>query len=134
MPDANDRIVFGHSLGSNIALEVANNFRPLPDKIVIHGAFTSVRTILVEKKLYNNFTNWLLPDVYDGLEKVQHMQIPLYILHSRNDEIIPFSLGEELAKKAGDKARFLPLNTPGHNAVYEIPNDNTWQPIFDLMK
>lgn len=133
VPDAKERIVFCHSLGSNIALEVANNFKPIPDKLIIHGAFTSGRDILVQKKMVNNFTKWFLPDVYDGLEKVRTMQMPLYILHSQNDSIIPFYMGEELAKKAGDKAKFLPLNTPGHNAVYELPNDSTWLPILNFI-
>jgi hypothetical protein len=40
----------------------------------------------------------------------------------------------ELAKSAGSNGRFLKLETPGHNAVYELPNDKTWNAIFEFIK
>jgi predicted alpha/beta hydrolase family esterase len=129
-----ERIAFAHSLGCAILLNVANDLQPLPDKILIHGAFSTGRAILVEKGMFTEYTKWLVPDVWNGLKQVAELEIPVYILHSPNDKTIPIAMSEELAKVAGSNGRFLSMASPGHNSVYESPNDSTWEQIFSLVK
>jgi len=128
------RIAFAHSLGSAILLNVANELQPLPDKVVIHGAFSSARAILVEKGMFTEFTKWLVPDIWNGLKQVGELKVPLYVLHSPKDKTIPIAMSEELVKVAGSNGRFLRMESAGHNAVYESPNDSTWEQIFSLIK
>ena len=129
-----ERIAFAHSLGCAILLNVANDLQPLPDKILIHGAFSTGRAILVEKGMFTEYTKWLVPDVWNGLKQVAELEIPVYILHSPNDKTIPIAMSEELAKVAGSNGRFLSMASPGHNSVYESPNDSTWEQIFNFLK
>jgi len=131
---ATERIAFAHSLGSSILMEVANRLEPHPSKIVVHGAFTTTRAILVDKGLVAPEEQDRYPDVWNGLRNVHSLEMPLFIVHSPNDETITFSMGEELAEAAGENGTFLVLQTPGHNAVYQIPNDDTWGPILSLIR
>lgn len=133
-PESAQRIAFAHSLGCSILLNVANDLQPLPDKILIHGAFSAGRAILVEKGMFTEFTKWLVPDIWNGLKEVSKLKMPVYVLHSPNDKTIPISMSEELAKTAGSNGRFLSMASPGHNSVYELPNDSTWEQIFNLIK
>ena len=133
-PESAERIAFAHSLGCSILMNVANGLQPLPKKIVIHGAFSTGRAILVNKGMYSEYTKWLVPDIWNGLVQIRNLSMPIYILHSPNDKTIPIAMSEELAKAAGNNGRFLRLETGGHNAVYESPNDSTWQPIFNFIK
>jgi alpha-beta hydrolase superfamily lysophospholipase len=128
------RIAFAHSLGCGILLNVANELQPLPDKIVIHGAFSTGRDILVEKGMFTEYTKWLVPDIWNGLKQVGELKMPVYVLHSPNDKTIPIAMSEELAKVAGSNGRFLRMVSPGHNSVYESPNESTWEQIFNLIK
>jgi pimeloyl-ACP methyl ester carboxylesterase len=133
-PNAKERIGFAHSLGCSILLNDANDFKPLLNKVVIHGAFSTLRNILVEKHFINDSSKTNYPNVWNGLKNAQKIKSSLYVLHSVNDKTIPIAMSMELAKSAGSNGRFLKLETPGHNAVYELPNDKTWNAIFEFIK
>ena len=133
-PNAKERIGFAHSLGCSILLNDANDFKPLLNKVVIHGAFSTLRNILVEKHFINDSSKTNYPNVWNGLKNAQKIKSSLYVLHSVNDKTIPIAMSMDLAKSAGSNGRFLKLETPGHNAVYEIPNDQTWNVIFEFIK
>lgn len=132
--NAKERIGFAHSLGCSILLNDANDFKPLLNKVVIHGAFSTLRNILVEKHFINDSSKTNYPNVWNGLKNAQKIKSTLYILHSDNDKTIPIAMSMDLAKSAGSNGRFLKLETPGHNTVYEVPNDKTWNAIFEFIK
>jgi hypothetical protein len=133
-PIAKERIGFAHSLGCSILLNDANDFKPLLNKVVIHGAFSTLRNILVDKHFINDSSKANYPNVWNGLKNAQKIKSSLYILHSVNDQTIPIEMSMDLAKSAGSNGRFLKLETPGHNAVYEVPTDKTWNVIFEFIK
>jgi len=132
--DASERIAFAHSLGTGILLGVADRLEPPPTKVVVHGAFTTMLALLVDLGYVEPEAQDQYPDIWDGLKNVQDLDVPLFVLHSRNDSTVKLSMGEELAAAAGGKATFLALDTPGHNSVYETPDDDTWGPILDLIR
>ena len=133
-PNVKERIGFAHSLGCNILLDDANKFLPLLNKVVIHGAGSSVKDILVAKHFINDSARTNYPDVWNNIKSIQEIRSALYILYSVNDDAILISMNMDLAKSAGNKGKVLKLETPGHNAVYEIANDDTWNPIFEFIK
>jgi pimeloyl-ACP methyl ester carboxylesterase len=102
--------------------------------VVIHGAFSTLRNILVEKHFINDSSKTNYPNVWNGLKNAQKIKSSLYVLHSVNDKTIPIAMSMNLAKSAGSNGRFLKLETPGHNSVYEVPNDKTWNAIFEFIK
>jgi fermentation-respiration switch protein FrsA (DUF1100 family) len=113
-----DRIaVFGRSLGGAVAIEVA--LQRKVRCIIIENTFTSLRDM--SKTIFP----WLLfspflPDHYENSSKISSVAVPKLIVHSRDDEIVPFKMGEELfAAAIGDKI-FLPIDGAGHNDIYII--------------
>ena len=106
----------------------------LPSKVIIHGACTILREILVEKNIVKKENVADYPNVWNGLKSVKHIKTPFYIIHSKKDKTIPMYMSEALAKNAGRKAKYLEINTTGHNDVYEFPNDSTWNQIFNFIK
>jgi pimeloyl-ACP methyl ester carboxylesterase len=131
--NAKERIAFSHSLGGSMLLETANKFKPLPNKVVTHAAFTTLREIGVEKKVFADSVKTNYPDVWNGYKNVKKLKSPLYIIHSIADKTIPIWMGEELAKSGGKKVKLLKLEDAGHNIVYEDPTDKTWSKIFDFI-
>ena len=61
---------------------------------------------------------WLA--VHDRFDSLAHLRgwsrSPLLVIHGDEDEVIPFAMGEELARAAG--ARFIPLRGVGHNDLF----------------
>lgn len=103
-------IIYGFSLGSGTATEIASNF---PAKcLVLEGAFTSVPDVgaeiypflPIEKMATNKFANRL---------KMDKINKPLLVLHSKDDAQIPFSHGKKLFEMAKEPKTFIEL-TGGH--------------------
>ena len=60
----------------------------------------------------------------DGLEPVDALsrieERPVLIAHGRDDQIVPFPLGERLASAGGDNVTFLEVEEGGHNDLRRV--------------
>jgi fermentation-respiration switch protein FrsA (DUF1100 family) len=104
-------ILFGRSLGASIAADLAT--RQSAAAVVLESAFTSVPDIAA--KFYPWLpVRWLSRYQYDTRKKLASIHSPVLIVHSRDDEIISYSNGEQLYEAAREPKQFLPLRG-GHN-------------------
>lgn len=99
-------LVFGRSLGAAVAANLASQ-RPVGG-LILESGFTSVPDLGAQ--LYPFLPVRLLAryhyDTRDALSKVTG---PVLIVHSRDDDIIPFSHGQALYEVAGKSRQFLEL-------------------------
>ena len=58
----------------------------------------------------------LLPDHFDTLGKAKGIQVPTLVVHGDADEVIPYAMGEELARTI-DGARLLRVPGARHGDV-----------------
>ncbi len=94
-------VVFGRSLGGSIAAWISQAHRP--GALILEVAFTSLREA-ARDRVPGFFVNLFVPDQYPTVRYLTMVQCPLLIIHSRDDEIIPFHHGEALfAAARGDK-------------------------------
>ncbi len=108
---AGDLIVFGRSLGAAIAAHLASRHRVRA--LILESAFTSVPEMAAT--LYPFLpTRWLVRFSYATKDYVRERSCPLLVIHSRDDEIIPFEQGQALFAAANPPKRFLELRG-GHN-------------------
>jgi fermentation-respiration switch protein FrsA (DUF1100 family) len=106
-----DIVLFGRSLGANIAAELATRTRP--GALVMESAFTSVPDMA--ETIYPWLPTRLLSRYrYDAYKQLAHISCPLLIVHSRDDEIIPYTHGQRLFERAREPKQFLELRG-GHN-------------------
>jgi len=90
-------IVFGRSLGAAIAAHTAARFTP--GGLILESAFTSVPDMAA--RLYPVFPVRLLSRFqYNTREKLQSVSCPVLIIHSPEDEIIPFENALQLYRAA----------------------------------
>jgi fermentation-respiration switch protein FrsA (DUF1100 family) len=59
---------------------------------------------------------------YETLEKLPRISCPVLVIHSRNDEIIPFAHGRRLFEKASPPKQFIELEG-GHNEGFIFSKD-----------
>jgi len=105
--DPAEIVVFGRSLGAAIAAWLAQQHAPAA--LIIESGFTSVPDLAA--KLYPYFPVRLLVRFdYGTIEYVRNIDSPLLIVHSRNDEIIPFINGKRLFNAANEPKRFLEIS------------------------
>ena len=110
-------IIFGRSLGGIVGASVAANRSP--GGLIIESSFTS--GIDMARQIY-----WFLPAKlitrleFPLLDFVREVQSPVLVIHSRDDEIIPFEMGEAIYEgiESADKT-FLEI-WGGHNTGFYL--------------
>ena len=117
---APERIVlFGESLGGSIAAWLAA--RQPPAGLVIYASFTSVPEMA--QALYPMFpASRLVRYRYDTRAALGNVNCPVLILHSPEDEIIPFSHGQALLEAAHEPKRLVQLRG-GHNDALQVSRE-----------
>ena len=88
-----DIIIYGESLGTGIATEIAqnNNFAG----VILESPFTSM--IDAAKNKYPFFPiRFLLKDKYESDKKIKNIKSPLLIMHGESDKIVPFWMGKKM--------------------------------------
>jgi uncharacterized protein len=99
-------VLFGRSLGGAVATRLAVEHRPAG--LIVESAFRSVPDLAAE--LY-----WFLPVralariEYPVQELIGQVQDPVLVIHSREDDIIPFSHGQALHASARSPKTLLEL-------------------------
>ncbi|HUU81482.1 MAG TPA: alpha/beta hydrolase [Acidobacteriota bacterium] len=110
-------VPFGRSLGAAVAIEIA--LRRDVRSLIIESAFTSTKEMAKTLFLFKIFS-YFLPPHYHNRERLGRVIVPKLIIHGRDDEIVPFSMGEELYDIASEPKYFFPIARAHHNDTYLV--------------
>lgn len=103
---AQEIVVFGRSLGAAVGAYLAAKHKPAA--LILESAFTSVPDMAA--RLYPVFPVRLLSRFHYNTEKsLLSIICPVLIIHSPDDEIIPYENGRQLYKSAREPKSFLEL-------------------------
>jgi uncharacterized protein len=108
-------IAFGESLGGGVAAELA--VRETVGGLVLQSTFTSIPDVGAELFPWLP-VRWLAKIRYDTHRKLPGLKVPVLVMHSRKDEIIPYHHGERNYAAANQPKLFWELNG-GHNSAVE---------------
>lgn len=109
-------VLIGRSLGTGVAVELAR--RSPPALLVLVSPYTSFADL--GRGLVGPFAPLVVADRFDNLSKIGTLTCPVTILHGTMDEVVPYRMGERLAR-AGKDVRFVPLEGRGHNDIPDLP-------------
>jgi fermentation-respiration switch protein FrsA (DUF1100 family) len=99
-------LLFGRSLGGAVAAYLATEQAALG--LVLESTFTSIPDMAAE--LYPWLpTGWLVRYQYNTRERMAAINCPVMIVHSPEDEVIPFKHGQRLFQLANEAKRFFEL-------------------------
>ena len=118
--DASEIVVFGRSLGSSIAAWLASRRRPAA--LILESSFSSVPSMA--QRLYPFLpVKWLATFSYNTRQYVSNLACPLLMVHSKNDEIIPYAEGRLVFDAAPADKQFLDIRG-GHNDGFIVSGQN----------
>jgi len=104
-------VVFGRSLGGAVATKLAIDRKPAA--AILESTFTSIPDLA--GRMYPIYPIRLLARVrYDTIKRIGDLNCPVLILHSPDDEIIPYAHGRKLFEAAPEPKQFVEM-TGGHN-------------------
>ena len=115
--DKSQLIIWGHSLGGAVVADIAsrNKFHG----VILEAAFTKMSDMknyaakfrssnefdaLLRMLIYNSIP---LTQKFETINKVSKIQSPLFLIHSKQDEIVPYQMNIELYKKNPQARQFL---------------------------
>ena len=126
VPEANIAL-FGHSLGSAIATELASEHRPRA--LILQSPLSSARAMAARMFIPGIAFFWpIMTRVhYDTIHRVRALDAPVWVAHGDRDRIIPAAMGREVFEAAAHKGELLIVESAGHNDVAEIGGEDYWR-------
>jgi fermentation-respiration switch protein FrsA (DUF1100 family) len=118
---ADSIVVYGRSLGGAVAAWLAAQVRPAA--LAIDSTFTSAPDMA--KRMFAYLPRFICRFRYDTRAQLGNVACPVFVAHSRQDEMIPFEHGRLLFDAAPEPKTFLELNG-GHNAG-GLENSDSYQ-------
>ncbi|MBI5901822.1 MAG: alpha/beta hydrolase [Rhodocyclales bacterium] len=123
-------VLFGESLGAAVATQLAAIQRP--GALVLASTFTSVPDL--GSAIYPWLPVRLLARIrYDTRKRLATVGTPVLVIHSRSDDIIPFTHGEQLFAAAKPPKRFLEIEG-GHNDGFVFGREAWIRELDDFLR
>ena len=118
--------LFGHSLGSAVATELA--VAHPPRSLVLQSPFSSARA-MARRILPPVAAAWPLVSRihFDTARDVSQLDVPVFVAHGLRDVIIPVKLGTAVHAAARNKGDLLLVEGAGHNDVEAIGGERYWE-------
>ncbi|MCK4995128.1 MAG: alpha/beta hydrolase [Candidatus Omnitrophica bacterium] len=107
-------VIYGKSIGANVAIDLASNVTVAA--LISESGFSSSYDMGRELFPYLP-VKWIISIKYDALTKIKNITIPKLIIHSQDDEIVPFKLGKKLFEAAPQPKEFYQMQG-GHNDAF----------------
>jgi uncharacterized protein len=109
-------VLFGRSLGAAIATDLS--VRVNADALVFESGFSSIYRI--GKELFPFLPLKLIGSIhYDSLSKIPNINMPLLVVHSPDDDIIPFRHGQDIFDAAPEPKRFFETRGDHNNGHFD---------------
>ena len=123
-------IAHGTSLGGGIASWIHDEHKS--GALVLESTFTSIPG--VSKMLYPYLPSFIIKTQYPTLERVKKNTAPLLVIHGDRDNIIPFSMGEELYESSISKQKtFFHVPNADHDNLMDLAGREYFKQYHQLI-
>lgn len=119
-------VVFGHSLGGAVAIDVVSR-TPDVAGLIVMSSFTSIDDMV--RHATGVPIGFLVPERWDSASKIGAVRCPKLFIHGDPDHIVPFALGERLFNLAAQPKRFVRVQGGDHE-----PLDSALQDIAAFIR
>ena len=92
-----------------------------PAAVIVESSFTSAPDLAASKFPFFP-VRWFCKFRYDSLGKIASLRCPVLVIHSPDDDLIPFENGQKLFDAASEPKQFLTIEG-GHNEGFMVSGD-----------
>ena len=87
----------------------------------VDGLLLLTRIKVLVRVLFN--LRWTLPfDKFPNIDRVKNIDCPIFVIHGRRDEIVPFYHAQELYAASKNKYQPFYVDGAGHNNIEKFAN------------
>ncbi len=124
-------IIYTQSLGGYIALKGLEDFKDEKEisLLVLDSTFRSVREVAQDKTFWP--LSLIISDKYSARPSLDHLKMPVLSIHSQQDPVINYELGEKLFRdiKTAPRKQMWSLKEEGHGSVFFV-SGGTYRKAF----
>ncbi|MFW0759496.1 alpha/beta hydrolase [Pseudomonas sp. H11T01] len=140
-PDASKRLIYGHSLGGAVAIDLAaelgqtaaKDHTPVPARgLIIESTFTSLADVATAVANTSLPVRWLLSQKFDSIDKIAEIHMPLLVVHGLDDRYVPPRFSEQLFNAALEPKHLLLVPGATHNNSMSL-GGQTYRKALDAL-
>jgi uncharacterized protein len=134
-PRANQRIVYGHSMGGAVATALVSSVEAEPPALaglVLESTFTSVRSLTLQARWYGFVLLPFVSNTFDSASLIGKIKLPIWMMHGGKDTTVPLALGQALSQAAPKGTAFEVFEDAQHSDLHraDLPRYNRiWRTI-----
>ena len=116
-PNPNRRVIYGHSMGGGVAVELAHTKRAGRDygALILESTFTRWPDVGAANGALGTVLSWFSSQRFASIEKITSVDAPILMLHGTLDNTVPISLGRRLFAAAPKGAQMIEIEGGSHS-------------------
>lgn len=99
-------VVYGQSLGGHLTASIGNTIQHDVQAFVIEGAFSSHDEVAANRSGLGGFARMMVREIYSGVDSIPAIVKPKLIIHSHEDAVVSYYMGERLFDAASEPKDF----------------------------
>lgn len=118
-------LLLGQSYGGQVAVQLAKRHHDLVDALVVEGAFTAFDEIAVYTTPWfaKPFTYLVFRNPYEAKELISRVTVPTLIIHSVDDPMVPYRMGQELYQRAREPKELWTIRGGHVDGLVDYPRE-----------
>ena len=135
-PDPRRRVIYGHSMGSAVAVRLASQLRAGSDygALALESAFTRLPDVAAEAGFWGRVGAALTTLQFDSLSRIRAVDAPLLMLHGSADRTVPVELGRRLRDAAPPGVRWVEVPGGSHSRLHSEAPEVYRRALQDLAR
>ncbi len=101
-------VIYGQSHGGTIAIAVAEKNEDKFDALVSEGAFSSHKDIAKNDSGLGGYI--FVKEMYSAKNTIKKITRPVLVIHSKDDDVIPYWMGKKIYENANQPKTFMEIN------------------------
>jgi uncharacterized protein len=122
--DPRKRVIYGHSMGSGVAVELASHKHVGTDygALIIESSFPRLPDVAKAVGVIGTIASWFATQEFDSAAKIKAVDAPILMLHGTADKTVPVELGRRLRDAAPKGTRWVEFEGGTHSRLHsEVP-------------
>jgi hypothetical protein len=134
--DPRKRVIFGHSMGSGVAVELASQMRAGLDYggLILESSFTRLPDVAKAAGTIGTVASWFATQEFDSLAKIGKVDAPILMMHGAADTTVPIELGRQLYEAAPAGTRWVEFPLGSHSGLDREAPQQYKQAVRDLLE
>ncbi|HEX3139532.1 MAG TPA: alpha/beta fold hydrolase [Rhizobacter sp.] len=123
-PDPRKRVIFGHSMGGGVAIDLASRKHYLIDygALIVESTFTSLPDVAASVGVVGTIASWITRQRFYSIDKIAQVDAPILMMHGDADQTVPVDLGRKLRDAARPGVHWVEFPGGSHSGLHrEFP-------------